>query len=211
MHLYTKWRAVVPHPFKDELCPLPPNDIIRQVIKGKPRSKQTNNRNPTNNQGNNTSNSSTNDTSATATTSRTTTTTTRRPKPKEHETRTVVVNGSVVEADPLSIASDDEDSNYFDPQVDKEMLLVNIDETTPRRFTRGKTFLPPKPKATTTKAQIIDKENATAEAKQQAKEEKTKTKETRIMTRNRKRLQRESKTRTSKRQRRNTEFYGTLI
>ena len=30
VHLYTKWRSVVPHPFKDDLCPLPPNDIIRQ-------------------------------------------------------------------------------------------------------------------------------------------------------------------------------------
>ena len=169
MHLYTKWRAVVPHPFKDELCPLPPNEIVRMVIKGKPRSKQKN-KNPTNDQRNNNV-SKTNDTSTS------TTTTTKLPKPKEYETRTVLVEGSVVEADPLLIASDDEDSNYVDPQFDEDILLNNVGEITTRSVTRGKTILPPKPKATTTKAQRIDEETATAEAKQRAKEEKSKTKE----------------------------------
>ena len=35
VHLYTKWRTVVPHPHKDEICPLPSNEIIRMVIKTK--------------------------------------------------------------------------------------------------------------------------------------------------------------------------------
>ena len=157
MHLHTKWKAVVSHPFKDELCPLPPNEFARMVIKGKPRSKQKS-KNLTNDQRNN-NNSKMNDTS-------TTTTTTRRPKPKEHETRTVLVEGSVVEADPLLVASDDEDSNYVNPEIDEEILLKNVGEITTRSITRGKTFLSPKPNAITIKAQRIDKETATAEAKQ---------------------------------------------
>ena len=39
--LYTKWRLVVPHLFKDKLCHLPPNDVIRMVIKRvKPRKQK---------------------------------------------------------------------------------------------------------------------------------------------------------------------------
>ena len=35
VHLYTKWRAVVHHPYKDVLCPLPSNEIIQLVLKRK--------------------------------------------------------------------------------------------------------------------------------------------------------------------------------
>ncbi len=70
VHLYTKWRSVVLHPFKDELCPLLPNDVIRLVIKkGKPRKNNDTSMTAT----------QTNNTSATSTT-------TKRSKPKEHET-----------------------------------------------------------------------------------------------------------------------------
>ena len=82
----------------------------------------------------------------------------------------MVVEGSIAEADLLLIASDDEDSNYVDPKIDEDILLNNVGEVTTGSVTRGKAFLPPNPKATTTKAQRIDKETATAEAKQQAKE-----------------------------------------
>ena len=40
VHLYTKWRRVVPHPYKDVLCPLPPNEIIQMVMKKKTKTKK---------------------------------------------------------------------------------------------------------------------------------------------------------------------------
>ena len=191
VHLYTKWRSVVPHPFKDDLCPLPPNDIIRQVIK-KQKPKKNNDT-----------------TSMTATQTNNTSTTAKRSKPKEHETRTVVVEGVAVDADPLLIASDDEDSNYVDPNYNDDTTTIESEEeeeevTRPR----GKTILPPKPKAATTKTQKIEKHKSSSETKEKAKEKKRKINENRIMTRNKKRIEREKRTRVSKRVRRNTDFYS---
>ena len=131
----------------------------------------------------------------------------KRSKPKEHETQTVVVEGVVVDADPLLIASDDEESAYEDPLFDKD-----VTEDFEIRITRirGKIFLPPKPKAPTNKSQKIEKDKSLPEAKEQAKEQKKKINENRIMTRNKKRLERENKTRVSKRARRNTEFFNVV-
>lgn len=42
VHLYTKWRKVVPHPYKDVLCPLPSNEIIQMVMKKKKKDQQNN-------------------------------------------------------------------------------------------------------------------------------------------------------------------------
>ena len=190
VHLYTKWRSVVPHPFKDDLCPLPPNDIIRQVIKKrKPKKKNDTTNNMTATQTNNTS------------------TTAKRSKPKEHETRTVVVEGVAVDADPLLIASDDEDSNYVDPNYNDDTTTIESEEEEVTR-PRGKTILPPKPKAATTKTQKIEKHKSSSETKEKAKEKKRKINENRIMTRNKKRIEREKRTRVSKRVRRNTDFYS---
>ena len=40
VHLFTKWRKVVPHPYKDELCPLPSNEVIQLVLKKRPKKKK---------------------------------------------------------------------------------------------------------------------------------------------------------------------------
>ena len=39
VHLFTKWRKVVPYPYKDELCPLPSNQVIELVLKKRPKKK----------------------------------------------------------------------------------------------------------------------------------------------------------------------------
>ena len=65
VHLYTKWRAVVPHLYKDKICPLPSNEVIEMVLKNrKPRKKSTPrisvDKNPTTNGNNNTNNTDNN-------------------------------------------------------------------------------------------------------------------------------------------------------
>ena len=41
VHLYTKWSAVVPHPYKAKICSLPSNKVIKMVLKNrKPRKKK---------------------------------------------------------------------------------------------------------------------------------------------------------------------------
>ena len=145
IHSGTKWRSVVLHPFKVELYPLPPNEVGRMVIKEKSRKKKKNQQS-TNDQSND-NNLEMNDTSAT---------TSKQSKPKERDTGMVVIEGAVVDADPSLITSDDEDSNYVDPNFDLN-TLNNLDDRTIRSGTRDKNIFAPKPKATTIMAKKLRK------------------------------------------------------
>ena len=208
VHLYTKWRTVVPHPYKDKICPLLSNEVIRMVIKTKrPRKKKAttnvvNNSNVTND--NNNTGATTNDTT---TTSRTTNK--RRPKLKEHESRTVTKNGIRQHADPDEVGSDDDDSEYLDEHFDPLEILANSIE---RRQTRprGKTFLPPKPEAPTTKKEKVERDKDVSETKEKVKNEKRKTVQRRITTRQQKKLEREKKQPPAKRLRSRTNYYNKL-
>ena len=175
VHLYTKWRAVVPHPYKDEICPLPSNEVIKMVLKNrKPRRKNTPpritvNTNPTNsNDSTNNINNTTNNACANTNTNTNNVTTSStkkqsRPKRKEHETRTITKDGIQQDADPDEVASDDNDSDYINDEFDP--LLILQEETEPRRIQppRGKTFLPPKPKAPTNKTEKLNRDKDVTE------------------------------------------------
>ena len=101
---------MVPHPYKDILCPLPSNDVIRSVLK-KGRKKNTNSSIPSQGIAN-----------PTTTSHQPTKQPARRTKLKQHETRTILVEGEKVDADPNEVASDDQDSDYVDNNFDSAQL-----------------------------------------------------------------------------------------
>ena len=69
---------------------------------------------------------------------------------------------------------DDDDSDYVNESFDTLVLLAA--ETEPlRQTTRGKTFLPPKPKAPTNKTEKLNRDKDTIEQKQNEKDEKRQT------------------------------------
>ena len=97
-----------------------------------------------------------------------------RPKPKEHETCTITKNGVRQDADPDKIASDDDDSDYINDSFDP-LALLEAETEPPQRTPRGKTFLPPKPKAPTNKTEKLNRDKDTIEQKQNEKDEKRQT------------------------------------
>lgn len=182
VHLYTKWRSVVPHPYKDILCPLPTNDIIRMVLKKQGRKKVVND----------TPASNVNNTTTTNSQQPTRKQPARRTRPKKHETRTVVVEGEKVDANPDEIASDDQDSDYVDRNYDPSPLEILEEHRRSERI-RGKTFLPKKPEAPVTKDEKVERDNQVSKLKEKEKEQRKKVLQKRITTRNMKRLEREKK------------------
>ena len=89
VHLYTKWRAVIPHPYKDEICLLPSNKVIKMVFKNrKPRKKNAPrtsvDNNPTTNGNDNTHNTNNNANANAKTLTTSSTKKQSRPKWKEH-------------------------------------------------------------------------------------------------------------------------------
>ena len=222
----------MPHPFKDELCPLPSNEVIEMVVKKRPRKKQTA---PTINT-TTTPNVNINPTTTgaipptttpvttpiepiLATTIPTITTpsteptqpsrgSTRSPQPPtEQETRTNHVENDVpaIDTNPVFLQDSDDGSEYIDDSVDPLELLI---EGNGRR-TRGKTFLPPKPAAVRTREQKMEKDKEIAESNKKTKDTKQEVIKRRMTTRNQKRLEREKKEPPSKRLRsRRQSYYG---
>ena len=230
VHLYTKWRKVVPHPFKDELCPLPSNEVIEMVVKKRPRRKQTASTINTTITPNVNINPTTTGAIPPTTTPVTTpiepilaTTfptiptpsteptqpsrgTTRSPQPPtEQETRTNHVANDVpaIDMNPVFLQDSDDGSEYIDDSFDPLELL--IEDNVIR--TRGKTFLPPKPAAVRTREQKMEKDKEIAESNKKTKDTKKQVTKRRMTTRNQKKLEREKKEPPSKRLRSRRQSY----
>ena len=200
VHLYTKWRTVVPHPYKDEICPLPSNEVIQMVIKTKRPRKKKQTTDVVVNPGTTTNEDNTTNTSRT--------TNKRRPKPKEHETRTVTKDGVEQHADPEDVASDDNDSDYVDDHFDPLDLLTHRMAEPRLTRPRGKTILPPKPEAPKNKKEKVERDKDVSEKKENAKNEKRETVQRRVITRHQKRILREKKQPPAKRLRSRTNYYN---
>ena len=205
VHLYTKWRSVVPHPYKDITCPLPSNEIIQMVLKRKPKKKTK----QTTGAATTTTATTTVGTAITNAAVTTTTPATRTPrstrKLKEHETRTIEVEGKPVDVHPDEVGSSDEGSEYVDSLFDP---LEQLEQQLEPRQTRGKQFLPPKPAAVLNKERKKERDKHLAENKQDIKEKKKEITKRRINTRNQKRLEREKKEPPAKRLRSRKNYYN---
>ena len=188
VHLYTKWRACVPHPHKDEICPLPSNEIIRKVLKNRqPRKKKSTTTN--------------NDKDTTASVANK-----KKPKAKEHETRTVTKDGVQVDVEPDEVLSDANDSNYeedFDP-----LSVLDSFYEAPQTRKAGKTFLSPSPEAPTTKTQKVNRNKEVEEEKEKIKNDKRAINQKRMTTRRQRKLQQEREEPISKRLCRRTNYYN---
>lgn len=202
VHLYTKWRSVVPHPYKDITCPLPSNEIIQMVLKRKPKkkNKQTTDA-ATTTTVTTTVGTAITTTVGTSTTAAVTTTTpaTRTPrsrrKLKEQETRTIEVEGKPVDVHPDEVGSSDEGSEYVDSFFDP---LEQLEQQFEPRQTRGKQFLPPKPAAVLTKETKKERAKDLAENKKDIKERNKQITKRRINTRNQKKIGKREKRTSSK-------------
>ena len=179
VHLNTRWRSVVPHPYKSILCPLPSNDIIQLALK-KGRKKETNN---TDTVTNTTTDSQQGKKSARPTT----------PKSKKHETRIIVVEGEKVDADPEEVQSDDEDSGYVDNDYNPDPIRILEEQIATTRPIRGKIFPQKKPEAPVTKDKKVERLNQVSELKEKEKKQQKEVLQKRITTRNMKQLEREKK------------------
>ena len=127
----------MPHPYKDELSPLPSNEVIELVLKKRPKKKKQ----PV----------TSTLTTATGTDLPSIQTTPVAPSNPQHETRTEATVNQVLPVDvgPTGnslVLSDDECSEYLDHLFEPLEILQQE-----QRQTRGKTFLPPKPAAVRTK------------------------------------------------------------
>jgi len=179
VHLFTKWRKVVPHPYKDEVCPLPSNEVIEIVLKRRPKKTKP------------VTSTLTNTTITVLPSVQTTTNTTRTVLPSIQTTP--VARSTPPTCNSLE-QSDDEGSEYRDLSFDPiELLQHEV------RQLRGKTFLPPKPAAVRTKEQKKARSKDIAEHKERTKNEKKEVTKRRITTRNQKKLDREKKEPPSKR------------
>ena len=93
----------------------------------------------------------------------------------------------------LQILSDDECSEYVDPNFDPDLLEILEEQIAVTRPIRGKTFIPKKPEAPVTKDKKVERLNQVSEVKEKEKNQRKEVLHKRITTRNMKRMEKEKK------------------